>query len=144
MKLVHLLWQSSFSWWEVCSSFLLSILRYGDFQLYFILFYAYYQFWKLLFCTSYKFLFPIICFKCNVVLAELRFWKSILGICFDTVTIALRFFYCDFVIFFLFCAWQTFLLNSAGLYLHFATSVIHEITTALGIYCFRWEYQLQL
>ncbi|PSS13510.1 Choline/ethanolaminephosphotransferase [Actinidia chinensis var. chinensis] len=24
-----------------------------------------------------------------------------------------------------------------GLYLHFATSVIHEITTALGIYCFR-------
>ncbi|KAH9772098.1 Choline/ethanolaminephosphotransferase 1 [Citrus sinensis] len=26
---------------------------------------------------------------------------------------------------------------TAGLYLHFATSVIHEITTALGIYCFR-------
>ena len=24
-----------------------------------------------------------------------------------------------------------------GLYMHFATSVIHEITTALGIYCFR-------
>ncbi|KAH7833723.1 hypothetical protein Vadar_009059 [Vaccinium darrowii] len=24
-----------------------------------------------------------------------------------------------------------------ALYLHFATSVIHEITTALGIYCFR-------
>lgn len=114
MKLVHLLWQSSFSWWEVCSSFLLSILRYGDFQLYFILFYAYYQFWKLLFCTSYKFLFPIICFKCNVVLAELRFWKSILGICFDTVTIALRFFYCDFVIFFLFCAWQTFFTELSG------------------------------
>lgn len=28
-------------------------------------------------------------------------------------------------------------LYSVGLYLHFATSVIHEITTALGIYCFR-------
>uniref|UniRef100_M4ECK9 Aminoalcoholphosphotransferase n=1 Tax=Brassica campestris TaxID=3711 RepID=M4ECK9_BRACM len=26
-----------------------------------------------------------------------------------------------------------------ALYLHFATSVIHEITTALGIYCFRFE-----
>ncbi|KAK9288363.1 hypothetical protein L1049_016816 [Liquidambar formosana] len=26
---------------------------------------------------------------------------------------------------------------TAALYLHFATSVIHEITTALGIYCFR-------
>ncbi|CAN0876688.1 Choline/ethanolaminephosphotransferase 1 [Linum grandiflorum] len=26
---------------------------------------------------------------------------------------------------------------TVGLYLHFATSVIHEITTALGIYCFR-------
>ncbi|XVE74455.1 hypothetical protein DITRI_Ditri12bG0018700 [Diplodiscus trichospermus] len=26
---------------------------------------------------------------------------------------------------------------TASLYLHFATSVIHEITTALGIYCFR-------
>lgn len=26
---------------------------------------------------------------------------------------------------------------TAGLYLHFATAVIHEITTALGIYCFR-------
>lgn len=32
---VHLLWQSSFSWWEVCSTFLLSILRYGDFHLFF-------------------------------------------------------------------------------------------------------------
>lgn len=31
------------------------------------------------------------------------------------------------------------LLTTAGLYLHFATSVIHEITTALGIYCFRWD-----
>lgn len=30
--------------------------------------------------------------------------------------------------------------NTVALYLHFATSVIHEITTALGIYCFRWEY----
>lgn len=28
-------------------------------------------------------------------------------------------------------------LFSAGVYLHFATSVIHEITAALGIYCFR-------
>ncbi|CAL9104790.1 unnamed protein product [Musa acuminata var. zebrina] len=28
-------------------------------------------------------------------------------------------------------------LFTVGLYLHFATSVIHEITTALGIYCFR-------
>ncbi|KAJ8769411.1 hypothetical protein K2173_002731 [Erythroxylum novogranatense] len=28
-------------------------------------------------------------------------------------------------------------LYTVGLYLHFATSVIHEITTALGIYCFR-------
>jgi hypothetical protein len=27
--------------------------------------------------------------------------------------------------------------NAASLYLHFATSVIHEITDALGIYCFR-------
>lgn len=26
-----------------------------------------------------------------------------------------------------------------SLYMHFATSVIHEITTALGIYCFRLE-----
>ncbi|KAF3589500.1 hypothetical protein F2Q69_00026570 [Brassica cretica] len=26
---------------------------------------------------------------------------------------------------------------TVSLYLHFATSVIHEITTALGIYCFR-------
>lgn len=32
-----------------------------------------------------------------------------------------------------------FLVNSVALYLHFATSVIHEITTALGIYCFRWD-----
>ncbi|KAF7125024.1 hypothetical protein RHSIM_Rhsim12G0066500 [Rhododendron simsii] len=31
----------------------------------------------------------------------------------------------------LYCAY------TAALYLHFATSVIHEITTALGIYCFR-------
>ncbi|KAG8366517.1 hypothetical protein BUALT_Bualt17G0088200 [Buddleja alternifolia] len=30
-----------------------------------------------------------------------------------------------------------FFIYSAALYLHFATSVIHEITTALGIYCFR-------
>ncbi|XP_076957397.1 choline/ethanolaminephosphotransferase 1-like isoform X1 [Bidens hawaiensis] len=30
-----------------------------------------------------------------------------------------------------------FCLYTAALYLHFATSVIHEITTALGIYCFR-------
>ncbi|XP_020113166.1 choline/ethanolaminephosphotransferase 1-like isoform X2 [Ananas comosus] len=30
-----------------------------------------------------------------------------------------------------------FCLYTVGLYLHFATSVIHEITTALGIYCFR-------
>ncbi|XP_076946976.1 choline/ethanolaminephosphotransferase 1-like [Bidens hawaiensis] len=30
-----------------------------------------------------------------------------------------------------------FCLYTATLYLHFATSVIHEITTALGIYCFR-------
>ncbi|KAG6654040.1 hypothetical protein CIPAW_05G118500 [Carya illinoinensis] len=28
-------------------------------------------------------------------------------------------------------------LFSAGLYVHFATSVVHEITSALGIYCFR-------
>ncbi|KAH7833412.1 hypothetical protein Vadar_006127 [Vaccinium darrowii] len=33
----------------------------------------------------------------------------------------------------LYCAY------TAALYLHFATSVIHEITTALGIYCFRLE-----
>lgn len=32
------------------------------------------------------------------------------------------------------------LIISVGLYLHFATSVIHEITTALGINCFRWEF----
>lgn len=31
-----------------------------------------------------------------------------------------------------------FCLHTAGLYLHFATAVIHEITTALGIYCFRY------
>nr|XP_043631974.1 choline/ethanolaminephosphotransferase 1-like [Erigeron canadensis] len=30
-----------------------------------------------------------------------------------------------------------FCLYTASLYMHFATSVIHEITTALGIYCFR-------
>ncbi|XP_072980375.1 choline/ethanolaminephosphotransferase 1-like isoform X3 [Typha angustifolia] len=30
-----------------------------------------------------------------------------------------------------------FCLYTVGLYLHFATSVIHEITDALGIYCFR-------
>ncbi|PKI53151.1 hypothetical protein CRG98_026456 [Punica granatum] len=30
-----------------------------------------------------------------------------------------------------------FCIYTVGLYLHFATSVIHEITTALGIYCFR-------
>ncbi|KAI3793540.1 hypothetical protein L1987_36159 [Smallanthus sonchifolius] len=30
-----------------------------------------------------------------------------------------------------------FCIYTAALYLHFATSVIHEITTALGIYCFR-------
>ncbi|KAK3421774.1 choline/ethanolaminephosphotransferase 1 [Eucalyptus grandis] len=30
-----------------------------------------------------------------------------------------------------------FCIFTVGLYLHFATSVIHEITTALGIYCFR-------
>nr|XP_043614581.1 choline/ethanolaminephosphotransferase 1-like isoform X2 [Erigeron canadensis] len=30
-----------------------------------------------------------------------------------------------------------FCLYTGALYLHFATSVIHEITTALGIYCFR-------
>lgn len=29
---------------------------------------------------------------------------------------------------------------TASLYLHFATSVIHEITAALGIYCFRWPF----
>jgi len=28
-------------------------------------------------------------------------------------------------------------MNAVTLYLHFATSVIHEITNALGIYCFR-------
>lgn len=33
----------------------------------------------------------------------------------------------------------SFSVSSVALYLHFATSVIHEITTALGIYCFRWE-----
>lgn len=33
-----------------------------------------------------------------------------------------------------------FLIKLVTLYLHFATSVVHEITTALGIYCFRWEY----
>lgn len=31
---------------------------------------------------------------------------------------------------------------SVTLYLHFATSVIHEITTALGICCFRWVFWL--
>ena len=31
-------------------------------------------------------------------------------------------------------------LKTVSLYLHFATSVIHEITTALGIYCFRWSF----
>ena len=35
-----------------------------------------------------------------------------------------------------FCPFFT---SAGALYLHFATSVIHEITTALGIYCFRWE-----
>jgi len=30
-----------------------------------------------------------------------------------------------------------------SLYAHFATSVIHEITTALGIYCFRLELRLR-
>ncbi|KAI8527401.1 hypothetical protein RHMOL_Rhmol12G0072100 [Rhododendron molle] len=34
----------------------------------------------------------------------------------------------------LYCAY------TGALYLHFATSVIHEITTALGIYCFRLDY----
>lgn len=32
---------------------------------------------------------------------------------------------------------ESILFKTVGLYLHFATSVIHEITTALGIYCFR-------
>lgn len=29
---------------------------------------------------------------------------------------------------------------AGGLYVHFATSVIHEITSALGIYCFRYKF----
>ncbi|KAI0500896.1 hypothetical protein KFK09_019114 [Dendrobium nobile] len=37
----------------------------------------------------------------------------------------------EFVILLMFCAY------TVGLYFHFATSVIHEITNALGIYCFR-------
>lgn len=32
----------------------------------------------------------------------------------------------------------SFLDQTVSLYLHFATSVIHEITSALGIYCFRF------
>jgi len=32
---------------------------------------------------------------------------------------------------------KVFWLDPVSLYLHFATSVIHEITAALGIYCFR-------
>ncbi|KAL5987516.1 Cholinephosphotransferase 1 [Asimina triloba] len=28
---------------------------------------------------------------------------------------------------------------TVSLYMHFATSVVHEITTALGIYCFRYN-----
>jgi hypothetical protein len=70
-------------------------------------FYAYHQFWKFLLCTFYKLLFPIICLKCNVVLAVLGFWKSILCICFWNCYYCLEIYYCDFVIFFLFCAWQT-------------------------------------
>lgn len=42
-----------------------------------------------------------------------------------------------FMILVIFVADYFLLMDSAALYLHFATSVIHEITTALGIYCFR-------
>ncbi|KAG5521253.1 hypothetical protein RHGRI_033715 [Rhododendron griersonianum] len=42
--------------------------------------------------------------------------------------------YCAYTV--IFVADYFLLMDSAALYLHFATSVIHEITTALGIYCF--------
>ena len=145
------LWQNSISWWVLGSSWLLRIHRYE---------------WYWPRNPAYDQLLETPLFVCvasiNITISYRThfhyFWpwislkSSIFGIWFDLDLLIKGTLFANESVAWLWLTWcltfcficrifvadKILLLLSVTLYLHFATSVIHEITTALGINCFRW------